>query len=249
MRESFSNFSIFHAGKFSILWRYTLGCPPSQVASDHQDCFMFRIGMDRGFQPKPSFATGILGRGTTQGILLSLKSSHHGFYVSSNGFQLVSAQYGNLNPCSGCGCRWCIGLLFVSIQSIHPSIIIYHLISLHFVHLSICLPICLFIYLSIYSYIRANPLSSGYQFRLVSKFHMFGLLGHAWVPDISSIPLHRRHDFKLDRLTSMSWALSLVVKPPTWIGGNLDFQVSHYHHSRRVVQKHMFNHVQFFKSV
>ncbi len=110
---------------------------------------------------------------------------------------------------------------------------------------------CPFVYLSIFlsSYIRANPLSSGYQFRLVSKFHMFGLLGHAWVPDISSIPLHRRHDFKLDRLTSMSWALSLVVKPPTWIGGNLDFQVSPYHHSRRVVQKHMFNHVQFFKSV
>ena len=34
--------------------------PPSQVASDHQDYFMFSIGDS---QPKPSFATGILGKG------------------------------------------------------------------------------------------------------------------------------------------------------------------------------------------
>ena len=39
---------------------------PSQDASDHQDYEPFLVGKS---QPKPLFATGILGRGHTQGIL------------------------------------------------------------------------------------------------------------------------------------------------------------------------------------
>ena len=46
---------------FGIIWVVPL---PSN--SDHQDCFMF----SRESQPKPSFATKKLGRGTTQGIIL-----------------------------------------------------------------------------------------------------------------------------------------------------------------------------------
>ena len=38
--------------------------PPSN--SQHQDCYIF----SRGSQPKPSFATGILGGGTTQAMLV-----------------------------------------------------------------------------------------------------------------------------------------------------------------------------------
>ena len=38
---------------------YNLGLPPTQDSSDHQDYYIF----SREFQPKPSFATGILGGG------------------------------------------------------------------------------------------------------------------------------------------------------------------------------------------
>ena len=44
---------------------YSLGCPPSQDASHHQDDITFLVG---GSRPKPSFATGMLGVGTTQDI-------------------------------------------------------------------------------------------------------------------------------------------------------------------------------------
>ena len=49
---------------------YTLGCPPAQDASHHQEYYIF----SRGSQPKPSFATGILGGGTTQCILTSTQT-------------------------------------------------------------------------------------------------------------------------------------------------------------------------------
>ena len=39
-----------------------LGCPPAQDASHHQDYHIFRFGDPK---LKPSFATGILGGGTT----------------------------------------------------------------------------------------------------------------------------------------------------------------------------------------
>ena len=42
----------------------SLGCPPSQDASHHQDYYIF----SKGSRTKPSFATGILGGGTTQEI-------------------------------------------------------------------------------------------------------------------------------------------------------------------------------------
>ena len=42
-----------------FFFKYVGWQPPSQVASDHQDCFMFRIGE---FRTKPSFAT-ITGKG------------------------------------------------------------------------------------------------------------------------------------------------------------------------------------------
>ena len=45
---------------------YNLGCPPAQDASHHQDYDMFRIGDP---ETEPSFATGILGGGTTQLIM------------------------------------------------------------------------------------------------------------------------------------------------------------------------------------
>ena len=49
----------------SQMWleRYTLGCPPSQDSSHHQDYYICRIGDPY----KPSFPL-LLGRGTTQGI-------------------------------------------------------------------------------------------------------------------------------------------------------------------------------------
>ena len=44
----------------------SLGCPPSQDASHHQDYYIF----SKGSRTKPSFATGILGGGTTQEIMI-----------------------------------------------------------------------------------------------------------------------------------------------------------------------------------
>ena len=53
---------------------HTLGCPPSQDASHHQDYYIF----SRGSQPKPSFAT-VTGRGGNQNytrILLNFVDVH-----------------------------------------------------------------------------------------------------------------------------------------------------------------------------
>ena len=58
---------------------YTLGCPPSQDSSHHQDDITF-LGSGIPIY-KPSFATGIPGGGTTQLILITLflppYTSHH----------------------------------------------------------------------------------------------------------------------------------------------------------------------------
>ena len=55
------------SSKCSSTCVYSLGVAPSQDASDHQEYHIF----SRGSQPKPSFATGILGGGHPECILLT----------------------------------------------------------------------------------------------------------------------------------------------------------------------------------
>ena len=63
MRHAVIN--IRHVWMLDENWmKHSLGCPPSQDSSHHQDYYIF----SRESQPKPSFATGILGGGTPQNI-------------------------------------------------------------------------------------------------------------------------------------------------------------------------------------
>ena len=72
-------FSFFIKRWYSVLCHFLqskshfLGCPPSQDACHHQDYYIF----SRGSQPKPSFATGILGGGTTQLISIFIPSDNY----------------------------------------------------------------------------------------------------------------------------------------------------------------------------
>ena len=77
----------FLDGNISASWNnYILGCPPSQDASHHQDYCIF----SRGSRTKPSFATGILGGGTTQIIFQKERAAFVYLHQISSCWQLVN---------------------------------------------------------------------------------------------------------------------------------------------------------------